>query len=159
MRSRWTSVWPFLLLLLPVAAHAQSPGVYAITGATVHPASGTVLIRDGLIEAVGANVTVPPDAAIIDVKGAHVYPGLIDAQTSLGFPSARPQTRRRGAGGQRSAQQETLPETSPAYVAMRNVNLTEDDLDARRGIGVTTIVTAPAFGIFNGQSAVLNLGT
>jgi imidazolonepropionase-like amidohydrolase len=165
MRSRWTSVLAFLLLLLPLTAHAQSPGVYAITGATVHPASGpdiangTVLIRDGLIEAVGASVTVPPDAAIIDAKGAHVYPGLIDAQTSLGFPSARPQTRRRGGGGQRSAQQETLPETSPAYVAMRNVNLTEDDLDARRGIGVTTIVTAPAFGIFNGQSAVLNLGS
>src|SRR5881398_1032005 len=113
MRSRWTPVLPILLLLLPLAAHAQAPGVYAITGATVHPASGpdiangTVLIRDGLIEAVGANVAVPPDAAIIDVKGAHVYPGLIDAQTSLGFPSARPPTRRRGGGGQRSAQQET----------------------------------------------------
>jgi imidazolonepropionase-like amidohydrolase len=150
--------------LLPVAAQAQTPGVYAITGATVHPASGpdivngTVLIRDGLIEAVGANLAIPPDAAVIDAKGAHVYPGLIDAQTSLGFPSARPQTRRRG-GGQRGAQQEQLPETSPAYVAMRNVNLTEDDIDAARGIGVTTIVTAPAFGIFNGQSAVLNLGT
>src|SRR5437763_17200544 len=112
MRSRWTSVLAFLLLLLPVAAHAQSPGVYAITGATVHPASGpeiangTVLIRDGLIEAVGAKVSVPPDAAIVDAKGAHVYPGLIDAQTSLGFLSARPQTRRRGGGGQRAAQPE-----------------------------------------------------
>jgi imidazolonepropionase-like amidohydrolase len=165
MRSKWTPVLPILLLLLPIAAQAQAPGVYAITGATVHPANGpdivngTVLIRDGLIEAVGANVAIPPDAAVIDAKGAHVYPGLIDAQTSLGFPSARPQTRRRGGGGQRGAQQEQLPETSPAYIAMRNVNLTDDDIDAARGIGVTTIVTAPAFGIFNGQSAVLNLGT
>ncbi len=166
MRSRWTSVLPFLLLLLPLAAHAQAPGVYAITGATIHPASGpdiangTVLIRGGLIEAVGANVPIPPDAAVIDAKGAHVYPGLIDAQTSLGFPQARPQTRgRRGGGGGRGGQQqEQLPETSPAYVAMRNVSLSEDDIDARRGIGVTTIVTAPAFGIFNGQSVVLNLG-
>jgi imidazolonepropionase-like amidohydrolase len=153
--------------LLPVAAYAQAPGVYAITGATVHPASGpdipngTVLIRGGLIEAVGANIPIPADAAVIDAKGAHVYPGLIDAETSLGFPSARPQTRRRGGGGggQRAAQQEALPETSPGYVAMHNVNLTEDDVDARRGIGVTTIVTAPAFGIFNGQSVVLNLGS
>ena len=165
MRSRWTSVLPVLLLLLPVLAHAQAPGVYAITGATVHPANGpdivngTVLIRDGLIEAVGANMAIPPDAAVIDAKGAHVYPGLIDAQTSLGFPSARPQTRRRGGGGRGGQQQEQLPETSPAYLAMHNVNLTDDDLDAKRGTGVTTIVTAPAFGIFNGQSAVLNLGT
>lgn len=152
--------------LVPLAAFAQAPGVYAITGGTVHPASGpeiangVVVIRDGLIEAVGANVAIPPDAAIIDVKGSHVYPGLIDAQTSLGFPAARPQRGRRGGGGAaRAAQQEQLPETSPAYVAMRNVNLTDDDVDARRGIGVTTIVTAPAFGIFNGQSAVINLGT
>src|ERR1041385_5982883 len=127
MRSRWTSVLPFLLLL-PIAAHAQAPGVYAITGATVHPANGpdiadgTVLIRDGLIEAVGANVAIPPDAAVIDAKGAHVYPGLIDAETSLGFPSARPQTRgRRGGGGRGGQHQEQLPETSPAYVAMHNV--------------------------------------
>jgi hypothetical protein len=41
---------------------------------------------------------------------------------------------------------------------MHNVNLSEDDIDARRGIGVTTIVTAPAFGIFNGQSVILDLG-
>jgi hypothetical protein len=38
------------------------------------------------------------------------------------------------------------------------VNLTEDDVDARRSTGVTTIVTAPSVGIFNGQSALLNLG-
>ena len=165
MRSRWTFVLPVLLLFLPLAAHAQAPGVYAITNATVHPANGpdiangTVLIRGGLIEAAGANVTIPPDAAVIDAKGAHVYPGLIDAQTSLGFPSPRPQTRgRRGGGGRGAQQQEQLPETSPAYVAMHNVNLSEDDIDARRGIGVTTIVTAPAFGIFNGQSVVLDLG-
>jgi imidazolonepropionase-like amidohydrolase len=167
MRSRPLSSLLLLLILVPLAAHAQAPGVYAITGGTVHPASGpdipngVVIVRDGLIEAVGANVAIPPDASIIDAKGSHVYPGLIDAQTSLGFPSARPPSRgRRGGGAQaRSAQQEQLPETSPAYVAMRNVNLTDDDIDARRGIGVTTIVTAPAFGIFNGQSAVLNLGT
>jgi imidazolonepropionase-like amidohydrolase len=163
MRSRRVSLL-FVLFVLPLAAHAQAPGVYAITGGTVHTASGpdiangVVIVRDGLIEAVGANVAIPPDAAIIDAKGSHVYPGLFDAQTSLGFPAARPQRRGRGAQP-RSAPQEQLPETSPAYVAMRNVNLTDDDIDARRGVGVTTIVTAPAFGIFNGQSAVLNLGT
>jgi hypothetical protein len=37
--------------------------------------------------------------------------------------------------------------------------LSDDDLDARRASGVTTIITAPYFGIFNGQSAILNLGT
>lgn len=157
----------FLGFTLPTLADA--PGVYALTGGTVHPVSGpeivngTVVIRDGLIEAVGAGVAIPADATVIDVKGMHVYPGLIDAQTSLGFPQPPSSTRgRRGGGGgaaRSQAQQAPLPDTSAAYVAARNVNLSEDDLDAKRATGVTTIVTAPSFGIFNGQSAVLNLST
>src|ERR1700746_1275408 len=89
--------------LCAVPLCADAPGVYAITGGTVHPVSGAaipngvVIVRGGLIEAVGANIAVPPDATVIDAKGGHVYPGLIDAQTSLGFVSAAP--RRRGFGG------------------------------------------------------------
>jgi imidazolonepropionase-like amidohydrolase len=155
-----------LLLLATPTLFADAPGVYAITGGTVHTASGadiangTVIIRNGLIEAVGANVAIPPDAAVIDAKGLHVYPGLIDAQTSLGFPSAQPAQRRRGGGGRRAQQPaEELPETSPAFLALRAVKISDDDADARRAIGVTTIATAPSFGIFNGQSVLLNLGS
>ncbi|HEY6213925.1 MAG TPA: amidohydrolase family protein [Vicinamibacterales bacterium] len=150
------------IVALAAPLFADAPGVFAITGGTVHPvsgpeiANGTVVIRDGLIEAVGANVAVPADATVIDAKGKHVYPGLIDAQTSLGFPSASPAPRRRGAA--RPAQTEQLPETSPAFVAMREAKLSDDDVEAKRGTGVTTIVTVPAFGIFNGQSVVLDLG-
>jgi hypothetical protein len=154
-----------LFLLLAVPAFGDAPGVYAITGGTVHPVSGpdipngVVIIRDGLIEAVGANLTVPADATTIDVKGGHVYPGLIDAQTSLGFPSATPPRRGRVPGG-RPAQPPppAMPETSPAYIAAREIKLSDDDAEAKRGTGVTTIVAAPAFGIFNGQSVVLNVG-
>jgi imidazolonepropionase-like amidohydrolase len=39
------------------------------------------------------------------------------------------------------------------------VKLSDDDADARRAIGVTTVVTAPSNGIFNGQSAIVNLGS
>src|SRR5262245_43369692 len=98
----------FLILAVALCAvplFAESPGVYAITGGTVHPVSGpeipngVVIVRNGLIEVVGANTPIPADAATIDAKGQHVYPGLIDAQTSLGFPSAASQRRGRGAGG------------------------------------------------------------
>jgi imidazolonepropionase-like amidohydrolase len=142
-----------LVLLVPSAVRADAPGVYAIAGATVHPVSGpaiengTVVIRNGLIEAVGANASIPSDASIIDAKGAHVYPGLIDAQTSLGFTTPKRGDRDRPA------------EPSPDSLAVRSVKLADDDLDARRATGVTTIVTAPTHGIFNGQSAVLNLGS
>ena len=143
-----------LFLLTPLFLHgpavwADAPGVYAITGGTIHPVSGpaipngTLIIRGGLIEAIGANVTVPPDAAIVDVKGAHIYPGLIDAQTSLGFPASK-----RGDA-----------EPTPDSLAQRSVKISDDDADSRRATGVTTIVTAPSAGIFQGQSAMLNLGS
>jgi hypothetical protein len=142
---------------------ADAPGVYAITGGTVHPASGpaisngTVVIRDGLIEAVGANVAIPRDATTIDVKGAHVYPGLIDAQTSAGFAAAP--SRRGGGGGGGGGGSERPPEPTPDSLAIRTVKLTDDIANEGRSVGVTTIVTAPTHGIFNGQSVLLNLGT
>ena len=158
------SVFLFLVAALPLSA--DSPGVYAITGGTVHPvsspeiANGVVVIRDGLIEAVGANAAIPPDATVIDVKGSHVYPGLIDAQTSLGFPNASaPRRRGGGGGGARTPPAEPLPETGPSFLAFREAKLSDDDVDAKRGTGVLTIVTAPSFGIFNGQSVALNLSS
>src|SRR5258708_7254860 len=69
----------------------------AITGGTVYPVSGpkiehaTVLIRDGHIVAVGANVTVPADATKIDATGKWVTPGLIDGAGQMGVTE-------RGAG-------------------------------------------------------------
>ncbi|HYC59870.1 MAG TPA: amidohydrolase family protein [Thermoanaerobaculia bacterium] len=140
----------FLLFLIAPALFADAPGVYAITGGTVHPVSGAaitngvVIIRDGLVEAVGANVAIPLDAAIIDVAGAHVYPGLIDAQTSVGFAAPKADDRK---------------EPAPDTLAIRGVNISEDDADARRKTGVTTVVTAPSVGIFNGQSVMLNLSS
>ena len=152
----------FAVLLVPLLSRADAPGVYAITGGTVHPvsgpavANGVVVIRNGLIESVGANASIPPDATVIDVAGAHVYPGLIDAQTSLGFASASPSRgSRRGA----APPAERTQEPSADSLAIRNVQLSDDDADARRAIGVTTVLTAPSNGIYNGQSALVNLGS
>jgi imidazolonepropionase-like amidohydrolase len=163
--SRRFLCFTILLLLVSVPLFADSPGVYAITGGTIHPASGpeiangAVIIRDGLIESVGYAVVIPLDATVIDVKGAHIYPGLIDAMTSLGFPSASaPRRRGGGGGGARTPPAEPLPETGPSFLAFREAKISDDDIDAKRATGVLTIVTAPAFGIFNGQSVALNLG-
>src|SRR3954465_11769060 len=77
-------------VILLSAATAAAGQTIAITGGKVYPVSGpviengTVLIRDGKIVAVGANVTVPNDATRIDATGKWVTPGLINALTSLG---------------------------------------------------------------------------
>src|SRR5881628_1658962 len=81
------------------------PGVYAITNARVVPVSGpglergTIVIRDGLIAAVGASISAPADARIIDGTGLTVYPGFIDGLSSLGVPAPRQQTTGVGGGG------------------------------------------------------------
>src|SRR5690606_25445868 len=81
------------------SARAQTepahPEAYAVTNAriVVSPGRvierGTVVIRQGRIEAVGPAVAVPPDAYTLDASGLTVYPGLIDAATGVGMP--RPQ--------------------------------------------------------------------
>lgn len=150
------------VLSLPCSSFADPPSVFALTGGTVHPVAsspiegGVVILRDGLIEAVGAGLPVPSDATAIDVRGLHVYPGLFDAQTSIGLAAASkadpdwknklPITPVPGAA---------VP--SAALNAGRLFTLTEDDLDARRRKGVTTVVVAALSGVFTGQSAVINL--
>ena len=68
--------------------------IYAITNARIVTVSGpkiehgTVVIRNGLIAAVGDKVSAPSDARVIDGSGLTVYPGLIDANTNLGLPEA-----------------------------------------------------------------------
>ncbi len=63
----------------------------AITGGTVYPVSGpriergTVLIRDGRIVAVGANLAVPDGATRVDATGKWVTPGLIHAGSDAGL--------------------------------------------------------------------------
>ncbi|MBO0861584.1 MAG: amidohydrolase, partial [Chloracidobacterium sp.] len=59
--------------------------VVTVTGGTIQ--KGTVIIRNGLIEAVGADIPIPGDARVIDATGMTVYPGLIDSYTSVGLNS------------------------------------------------------------------------
>ena len=101
---------PILFVLVNFAG-AQRAGTdtYAITNARIVTVSGpvidrgTIVIRDGLIAAVGANVAAPPDARVIDGTGLTVYPGLIDSNTALGLaqpsPTPAPSPAVGGGGG------------------------------------------------------------
>ena len=98
-------VLSFLLLLIATVAvsvadlpttrpqeglRENSPNVHALTKVRIVPRpaeiieSGTVLLRNGLIEAVGANVPIPEDARIWDLSGLTIYPGFIDAYAQFG---------------------------------------------------------------------------
>lgn len=188
MRSRLTRSPALALALLTGAATTVTaqlgvseravPGAYAITNAKIVPVSGpaidrgTIVIRDGLISAVGTTVTAPADARIVDGTGLTVYPGLIDALSSLGMPADRQGgAGGRGGGGGPPAALLAGPQ-APAITAPNSVHpaglqpelraldilsIEGDILDAPRGAGITAVLTAPRDGIFRGQSALINL--
>jgi imidazolonepropionase-like amidohydrolase len=170
-----------VLLLVGLAtapALAERPRVYAVTGATIVPApgqqieSGTIVLRDGLIEAVGADVTVPADAVEIDGTDLWVYPGLIDADTELGLKAERSGggsgSSRGGSpfgGGQR---RETPAGTAHPLALVHPEKNARDrllpfegdrerDAEKYRKQGFTAVHTAPGSGIFRGTGAVILL--
>ena len=59
-----------------------------IDPATGLDAPGALLIRDGLILDLGANLGVPADATVVDAAGAVLAPGLVDMRAAIGEPGA-----------------------------------------------------------------------
>jgi imidazolonepropionase-like amidohydrolase len=80
--------------VLPPGFRPLPPGVHALVGGRVVVKPGqlltnaTIIIRDGFIEKVGADATVPPDARVWDMSGLTIYPGFIDAYLTLGAKGA-----------------------------------------------------------------------
>src|SRR5262245_16295692 len=148
--------------------------VVTVTGATIQ--KGTVIIRNGLIEAVGADIPVPGDARVIDAAGMTVYPGLIDAYSNIGLGAATPTPGQGGRGGgppapqtpaipalaiatTTSAQPTPTPAgQSPELMASDQLKVTAETFDQQRGAGITTALVAPREGIYQGQSVLINLG-
>ncbi len=70
--------------------------IYAFTNATVVVdyqttiPNATLLVRDGFIEAVGANVTIPKGAIVTDMGGKYIYPSIVDPFTNYGMPEVKP---------------------------------------------------------------------
>src|SRR5207244_3910674 len=137
-----------------VSAAAQT---IAITNGTVYPVSsapipnGTVLIRDGVIVAVGARVTVPADAVTIDATGKVVTPGLINSVTELGLIEI---------DQVRSTNDVTAKGTnniSAAFKVWEGLNPASAVFAPTRNEGVTTAIITPQGGLISGQAAVIDL--
>jgi len=105
VRSRLIVALTLLFLVANINAQRSAIDTYAITNARIVTVSGsvidrgTIVIRNGLIAAVGANVSAPPDARVIDGTGLTVYPGLIDSYTDLALPAAPPAPSPSPGGG------------------------------------------------------------
>lgn len=149
---------------------AQPVAPVAIRNARIVPVSGpvietgTIVLANGLITAVGARVEAPAEAVVIDGTGLTVYPGLIDALTDVGVTASGPGARAGAMGGEppRPAARtirgpEDRPGTTPWIQAADEFRADDRRIETWRNGGVTTVITAPRGGIFPGQAAVVNL--
>jgi imidazolonepropionase-like amidohydrolase len=130
-------------------------GTYVLTNARIETVTngvierGTLVIRDGKIDAVGTTVALPSDAEKIDCSGLTIYPGMIDAGTQLGLVEvgSLPETRDNSELGQ----------FNPQIQALTAVNPNSVEIPVTRVNGVTTALTAPEGGLFPGTAALINL--
>ena len=136
------------------AVRTATKGVLAITNAKIFPITrppierGTIVMRDGVIEAIGPAVAVPAGAQQIDAAGAEVYPGLINAQTTMGLEDP-------GAGNYSDANE--FLEFNPQLRAQVAFHNDSEAIPVARASGITTIGVMPGGGLLGGQIAVMDL--
>ncbi|MGQ0714383.1 MAG: amidohydrolase family protein [Gemmatimonadaceae bacterium] len=151
--------------MLAVRVSAQE-GPWALTNARIETVTrgvierGTIVIRDGLIEAVGATVQPPADARIVDLGGKRVFPGLIDLTSTLGLASAPASgdgPRQVGQGASASAATVRNVGLEPGRVIAEELRPTAADIRSARDAGITSVLVAPSRGAFRGLSALVPL--
>jgi imidazolonepropionase-like amidohydrolase len=144
-------------------ALAEAPHIYAIRGARLVTAtgapiaSGTIVIRNGVIESIGADVQAPADAMVIDGAGMTVYPGLIDMGSSTGVDvqnPAAPATFRTTEDQERWKRSVIF---RPDLVVANHLQADSPDLARLASAGVTTVLSTPPGTVVRGQSALVNV--
>ena len=122
--------------------------IVTVSGATIE--KGTLIIKDGKIEAVGANVNVPNGAEKIDGTGLSVYPGLVDAGTNLGLAEIE-------GGAPGTIDVSETGDMNANAKAIIGINPHSSHINVTRINGITTVLSIPQGGVISGQAAVINL--
>ena len=145
----------------------ERPGLYAFTNATiiVDPQTtlqnATLLIRNGRVEAVGANVNLPAGTVVADLKGKRIYPALIDIDSDYGMPEVKPvvgnfraapqlESNKKGAYYWNQAVQ---PENDASLLFKADAK----KADELRKMGFGVVLTHPHDGIVRGTGALVTL--
>jgi len=144
------------LLLVPFACAAPAAAeTVALTGGTVHPVSipeisnGTVVIRDGKIETVGAGLAAPAGARIVSCAGKHVYPGFISANSVLGLTEISSVTG--------TNDDTEIGAINPNIRTEVQINPESDLIPVARVGGITSALIMPRGGAIAGTPALVHL--
>jgi len=133
---------------------ASAPA-YAIVNAAIHPVvgaeidKGMVVVRNGTIESVSANIAPPADATVVDASGLHVYPGLISSATQLGLVEIE--------GIAQTVDARELALFQPDLMAISAVNPHSEHFPVSFCEGITTAHVLPSGGVISGRAGVVQL--
>jgi len=136
----------------PVAPQSQA---VALRGATIHTVTkgviqnGTIIFDGGKITAIGANIAIPAGTKIVDVTGKHIYPGLIDAYSTVGISEI-------GAVDMSNDVNE-VGDFNPNVRTDVAVNAESRHINTSRSQGVLTTITTPGGGLISGMSSAMAL--
>jgi imidazolonepropionase-like amidohydrolase len=136
----------------PVAVQSQP---VVLRGATIHTVTqgviqnGSIVLDRGKIVAIGTNVAVPRGAKIVDVTGKHIYPGLIDAYSTVGITEI-------GAVDVSNDITE-LGDFNPNVRAEVAVNAESRHIGTTRSSGVLVSFSTPEGGLISGLSSAMSL--
>jgi imidazolonepropionase-like amidohydrolase len=161
-RLRFSMCLTAAAIVFAVTPSADAPHIYAIRNARIMTAagapisSGTIVIRNGLIEAVGAGVSAPPDARVIDGAGMTVYPGLIDMGNTTGIDVPNP-TRPEFRTTEEAERFKRAQIFRPDLMAAANLRADSPDLARLANNGITSVLATPPGNVFRGQSALVNV--
>ncbi len=122
--------------------------VVTVSGADIP--NGTVVISGGKITAVGASVSIPSGAQVIDVSGLMVYPGMIETGSSVGLSEI-------GQGVVATVDISEVGSFNPNAQAFYGIDPHSAHVGVARVVGITTVVSRPTGGIISGQAALMNL--
>ncbi|MBX3174756.1 MAG: amidohydrolase family protein [Gemmatimonadaceae bacterium] len=126
-----------------------------LRGATIHTVTngtienGTIVLDGGKIVAVGRNVEIPRGAKVVDVTGKHIYPGLIDAYSTVGITEI-------GAVDVSNDINE-IGDFNPNVRAEIAVNAESRHIGTTRSAGVLVAFTTPGGGVISGLSSAMSL--
>jgi len=109
--------------------------------------NSTIIIRDGLIENVGADLTIPSDATILDMSGMTIYPGFIDSWVEIPAKSKDIPRHDDHWNFKVNSHRELSQIYEPSESKLRNLHK----------LGFTVAHIVPDSGIFKGQTALVQL--
>lgn len=142
----------------PPGLREGTTSAHAFTGVRVVVAPGktldraTLVVRDGLVVAVGADVEPPADARVWKLDGQTIYPGFIDTYSELSAEASRlgPSDKHGAAYWNTHVLPQTSADALYALDAETNKRL--------RGQGITARLVAPSVGVIKGTSALVSTG-